>query len=240
MHYKCSDLYAPDCDGAVRWDDPDIGIDWGADGAPVLSDKDAQAPRFWPTSATPFVCGGRRMKILVTGGAGFIGSAVVRQAIARGHQVVNLDALTYAACLDNVAAVAGSNRYRLRAGRHPRPRGAGPRSSPTHRPDAVMHLAAESHVDRSIDGPGAFIADQHHRHLQPAGGRARLLDRAGQARRLPLPPHLDRRGLRLARARRACSPRTRPTTRAAPIRPPRPPPTIWCAPGTRPTACRWC
>ena len=48
------------------------------------------------------------MKILVTGGAGFIGSAVVRLAIARGHHVVNVDALTYAACLDNVASVAGS------------------------------------------------------------------------------------------------------------------------------------
>lgn len=51
------------------------------------------------------------MKILVTGGAGFIGSAVVRLAVARGHQVVNLDALTYAACLDNVAAVADSPNY---------------------------------------------------------------------------------------------------------------------------------
>ena len=66
------------------------------------------------------------MKLLVTGGAGFIGSAVVRQAIADGHQVVNLDALTYAANLANLASVAGANRLRLRAGRHPRPRGARP------------------------------------------------------------------------------------------------------------------
>ena len=51
------------------------------------------------------------MKILVTGGAGFIGSAVVRLAISRGHEVVNLDALTYAACLENVAAVSGSALY---------------------------------------------------------------------------------------------------------------------------------
>lgn len=43
--YKCTDYYAPDCDGAVRWDDPDIGIDWGLTGAPILSDKDAAAPR---------------------------------------------------------------------------------------------------------------------------------------------------------------------------------------------------
>jgi dTDP-glucose 4,6-dehydratase len=96
------------------------------------------------------------MKILVTGGAGFIGSAVVRLAIARGHEVVNLDALTYAACLDNVASVAGSNRY---AFEHAdiRDRQAVDEVFARHQPEAVMHLAAESHVDRSIDGPGDFI-----------------------------------------------------------------------------------
>lgn len=96
------------------------------------------------------------MKILVTGGAGFIGSAVVRQAVAAGHGVVNLDALTYAANLENVASVAESPLY---AFEHAdiRDRAALDRIFATHRPDAVMHLAAESHVDRSIDGPGAFI-----------------------------------------------------------------------------------
>ncbi len=96
------------------------------------------------------------MKILVTGGAGFIGSAVVRLAIARGHQVVNLDALTYAACLDNVACVADSPDY---AFEHAdiRNRAALDRILAAHQPDVVMHLAAESHVDRSIDGPGDFI-----------------------------------------------------------------------------------
>jgi len=96
------------------------------------------------------------MKLLVTGGAGFIGSAVVRQAIAAGHQVVNLDALTYAACLDNVASVAGSPDYAfVRADL--RDRAALDAALAEHRPDAIMHLAAESHVDRSIDGPGDFI-----------------------------------------------------------------------------------
>ncbi len=96
------------------------------------------------------------MKILVTGGAGFIGSAVVRLAIARGHSVINLDALTYAACLENVASVAGDAGY---AFEHVdiRNRAALDTVFQTHRPDAVMHLAAESHVDRSIDGPGDFI-----------------------------------------------------------------------------------
>ena len=96
------------------------------------------------------------MKLLVTGGAGFIGSAVVRLAVARGHEVVNLDALTYAACEANVAPVAGSNLYSFEKA-DIRDRAALDRIFATHRPDAVMHLAAESHVDRSIDGPGDFI-----------------------------------------------------------------------------------
>lgn len=96
------------------------------------------------------------MKLLVTGGAGFIGSAVVRQAVRDGHEVINLDALTYAACLDNLAPVAGSNLYTFEEA-DIRDRAAMDRIFATHKPDAVMHLAAESHVDRSIDGPGAFI-----------------------------------------------------------------------------------
>ena len=96
------------------------------------------------------------MKLLVTGGAGFIGSAVVRLAVARGHQVVNVDALTYAACLDNVAPVAASPAYAFEQA-DICDRQAMDRILARHQPDAVMHLAAESHVDRSIDGPAAFI-----------------------------------------------------------------------------------
>jgi dTDP-glucose 4,6-dehydratase len=96
------------------------------------------------------------MKILITGGAGFIGSAVVRRAISDGHEVVNLDALTYAACLVNVASVADNPAY---AFEHAdiRDRTALDRIFAKHAPDLVMHLAAESHVDRSIDGPGDFV-----------------------------------------------------------------------------------
>ena len=96
------------------------------------------------------------MKLLVTGGAGFIGSAVVRLAIARGHEVVNLDAMTYAANEANVASVSHSNLYSFEQA-DIRDRAALDRIFATHAPDAVMHLAAESHVDRSIDGPSDFI-----------------------------------------------------------------------------------
>ena len=96
------------------------------------------------------------MKILVTGGAGFIGSAVVRLAIARGHEVVNVDALTYAACLDNLASVSDNDRYAFEQV-DIRDRAALDRVFDAHQPDAIMHLAAESHVDRSIDGPADFI-----------------------------------------------------------------------------------
>lgn len=97
------------------------------------------------------------MKIIVTGGAGFIGSAVIRHIIDETDwQVVNLDCLTYAGNLDSVAEASRSPRYKFAhfdicdADRiH--------KLFTTEQPDAIMHLAAESHVDRSIDGPGAFI-----------------------------------------------------------------------------------
>ena len=97
------------------------------------------------------------MRIFVTGGAGFIGSALVRHLIANtDHQVLNFDKLTYAGTLSTVAGVADSERYRfvqgdicdLQAVRA---------AIAAFRPDIVTHLAAESHVDRSIDGPGAFV-----------------------------------------------------------------------------------
>lgn len=97
------------------------------------------------------------MKLLITGGAGFIGSAVIRHIIEHTEDsVLNVDKLTYAGNLDNLAAVSGSPRYAF-AQADICDRAALDALFAEHRPDAVMHLAAESHVDRSIDSAGDFV-----------------------------------------------------------------------------------
>ena len=96
------------------------------------------------------------MKILVTGGTGFIGSAVVLQAIRDGHQIINVDCLTYAAATVSLDAVADHPAYAF-AQVDIRDRAALDTVFAQHQPDVVMHLAAESHVDRSIDGPAEFV-----------------------------------------------------------------------------------
>ena len=96
------------------------------------------------------------MKLIVTGGAGFIGSAVVRQAIQAGHEIINIDKLTYAANLNNLLSVKAHPAYHFEKA-DICDVAAMRRIFEHYRPDGVIHLAAETHVDRSIDGPADFI-----------------------------------------------------------------------------------
>lgn len=97
------------------------------------------------------------MRIFVTGGAGFIGSALVRHLIENTeHEVLNFDKLTYAGTLTSLAAISSSPRYRFKQG-DVCDEEAVATAIEGFQPDVITHLAAESHVDRSIDGPGAFI-----------------------------------------------------------------------------------
>ncbi|WP_430452803.1 dTDP-glucose 4,6-dehydratase [Rhodopirellula europaea] len=96
------------------------------------------------------------MKLLITGGAGFIGSNLVRMALTTGHQVFNVDALTYAGNLTSLSDIDSSPNYQF-AHVDITDAAAIDVTITDYQPDAIMHLAAESHVDRSIDGPGQFI-----------------------------------------------------------------------------------
>ena len=182
--------------------------------------------------------------ILVTGGAGFIGCNFVRLALAEtGARVVVLDKLTYAGSLENLADVARPiPRFEFVAGGHRRPRRACAGCSPSKRPTAVRQLRRRE-PRRPLDRRRQRLhPDQHRRRLRDAGGGAPRISRRASAEagaaRLPLPPRLHRRGLRQPRGRPARSPRPPPTPPTPPTPPPRPRRTTWCAPTTRPTACR--
>ena len=142
------------------------------------------------------------MRILVTGGAGFIGSAVVRRLIEKtDHSVLNIDKLTYAASTASLAAVEAEPALQLSRLADICDKAALTKAFRDFRPDAVMHLAAETHVDRSIDGSRAFVETNTvgtFRLLEAARAYWRDARQRG-ARRVPLPSCLDRRGFRRAR-----------------------------------------
>jgi dTDP-glucose 4,6-dehydratase len=183
------------------------------------------------------------MTLLVTGGAGFIGSNFVLDWLAApdtcAEPVVTLDALTYAGNRENLASLEGDARHIFVHG-DICDRALVDRLLAEHRPRAIVHFAAESHVDRSIHGPGAFVRTN-------VEGTFTLLEAArAHGSTLPEP---ERAAFRfhhvstdevygsLGRATPP-SPRPTPTSPTAPTRPARPPATTRCAPGTTPTGCR--
>ena len=191
---------------------------------------------------TDFVPGASRrsrVKVIVTGGAGFIGSAVVRFLTRQeGAKVVNVDKLTYAGNLESLAPLADSAKHVFKK-IDICDRDAIQSVFHDERPHAVIHLAAETHVDRSIDGPESFLHTNLIGTGRSAASGARLL--AGSR-----PPTS-------ATSFASCtSPRTRstatsataagspwkppPTRRARPTRRPKPARITWCAPGAEPTA----
>ena len=150
-------------------------------------------------------------RILVTGGAGFIGSAVAREIVrATPHEVVVLDKLTYAGNLDNLAPVATDPRFRF-------VRGDIIDTSKmrevvrSFRPDVIMHLAAESHVDRSIDGPAQFIQTNVVGTFSLLQAALELLARADAARRATLSASITSRPTRCSARSGADGPFTETT-----------------------------
>src|SRR5438132_313626 len=113
---------------------------------------------------------GEIRRVLVTGGAGFIGSAVVRHLVANGYAVVNVDKLTYSGSLEALRSIEASPRHRFQKADICDFEVMGQLLA-AEQPDAIMHLAAETHVDRSIDAPAAFVETN-------VVGTFRLLDAA--------------------------------------------------------------
>lgn len=180
------------------------------------------------------------MKILVTGGAGFIGSAVVRHIIENTQDEVRVvDCLTYAGNLESLASVADNTRYSFSRTDITDAQGVAQQFS-EFRPDIVMHLAAESHVDRSIDGPAAFIQTNLIGTLlcwkRPVTTGPRSMRLRSRPSASTISPPM--KSMVTSTAPTICLPKRRRMRRAARTLPPKPAAIIWSVPGTAPTACR--
>ena len=182
-----------------------------------------------------------RDTILVTGGAGFIGSNFILNWIgAAGSPVVNLDLLTYAGNPANLASLEGDPRYLLVRGDICDAELVGSLLR-EHQPRAIVHFAAESHVDRSIASPGAFIRTNVQGTfvlLEQAKAYWSELERSRSKQHFVFctspPTRFTARSGRTIRP----SPRPRPTRPTAPMRLRRRLRTTWCGPTTTPGACR--
>ncbi|CAK8739857.1 GDP-mannose 4,6-dehydratase [Sodalis praecaptivus] len=179
-------------------------------------------------------------RLLITGGAGFIGSALVRYILgATADRVLVVDKLTYAGNLDSLAPVADHPHYRFARADI----GDGPtmaRLLAEFQPDAILHLAAESHVDRSIDGPAAFIdtnitgtsilleAARGYWQTLPTAARAAFAFTMSPPMKCTATCPMTVAGLTKARLMRP----------VVPTPPRKPPATTWRAPGCAPMACR--
>ena len=175
--------------------------------------------------------------ILITGGAGFIGSHVVRRFV-RNHpdtRIVNLDALTYAGNLENLVDVQDAPNYHF-AKVDIRDAAAIEACFAQYQPDAIIHLAAESHVDRSITDPMAFVETNVNGTVNLLNAAKALWAGQMEGKRFY---HISTDEVFGALGAEGFSPRKRPTVPTVPIRPRRLQATTLCAPTTRPMGCRW-
>ena len=176
--------------------------------------------------------------LLVTGGAGFIGGNFVLRQIASGDRIINLDALTYAGNRDTLANVQANPAHVFVEGSIA-DRALLDRLLREHQPDAIINFAAESHVDRSIDGPAAFVQTN-------VVGTLALLESArdywrsleGDAREAFRFLHVSTDEVYGSLGAQGQFTEQSPYQPNSPTRPRRRRPTIWCAPGSTPTACR--